>query len=105
MLGAGFTITSGQWLLAIPFAALFGGIYFPVMRVEAAHLAASFGEAYQEYERAVPLFFPRLTPYRDERTRDAKFDASLYLRYREYRAALGLLVAWCVLALKAVIIK
>jgi hypothetical protein len=29
----------------------------------------------------------------------------LYLRYREYRAALGLLVGWSVLALKAFLVK
>ena len=64
-----------------------------------------FGEEYSDYARAVPLFFPRLTPYRDMRALDAKFDRKLYLRYREYRAALGLLVAWGVLALKAVFVK
>lgn len=105
LLGVGFTIASGQPLLAIPFAALFLGIYYPVMRVEAADLAQLFGEDYQEYASAVPLFVPRLIPYRDEKTRDVKFDASLYLRYREYRAALGLLIAWGVLALKAVLVK
>ena len=105
LLGAGFTIASGQPLLAIPFLALFAGIYFPVMRVESRHLAGWFGEEYSDYARAVPLFFPRLTPYRDMRALDAKFDRKLYLRYREYRAALGLLVAWGVLALKAVFVK
>jgi protein-S-isoprenylcysteine O-methyltransferase Ste14 len=105
LLGVGFTIASGQWWLALPFAALFLGIYYPVMRVEAADLALAFGEEYEKYSKAVPLFLPRLKPYRDERTRGAKFDASLYLRYREYEAALGLLVAWGLLALKAVFIK
>ena len=105
LLGVGFTIASGQPLLAIPFAALFLGIYFPVMRVEATHLAESFGEDYQRYAQSVPLFLPYRLPYRDERTADAKFDASLYLRYREYRAALGLLIAWGLLALKAVFLK
>jgi protein-S-isoprenylcysteine O-methyltransferase Ste14 len=105
LLGVGFTIASGQWWLAIPFAALFLGIYFPVMRVEAAHLAESFGEDFKDYARAVPLFFPRLSPYRDEKTHGSKFDASLYMRYREYNAALGLLIAWGLLALKAVFVK
>lgn len=105
LLGVGFTVASGQWWLALPFAALFLGIYYPVMRVEAADLAQLFGEDYEKYSRAVPLFIPRLKPYRDERTLEAKFDASLYLRYREYQAALGLLIAWGLLALKAVFIK
>ena len=105
LLGVGFTIASGKMWLALPFAALFLGIYYPVMRVEAADLAQLFGEDYENYSRAVPLFFPRLKPYRDEKARGAKFDASLYLRYREYQAALGLLIAWGLLALKAVFIK
>lgn len=105
LLGLGFTIASGQPLLAIPFVALFLGIYFPVMRVEAADLEKLFGEDYLDYAHRVPLFFPHPIAYRDEKTRGAKFDASLYLRYREYRAALGLLIAWGLLALKAVFIK
>ena len=103
LLGVGFTIASGQPWLAIPFAALFMGIYFPVMRVEATHLAGAFGENYEEYARAVPLFLPRISAYKADET--TRFDASLYMRYREYRAALGLLVAWALLALKAVFIK
>ncbi|HEX7997810.1 MAG TPA: isoprenylcysteine carboxylmethyltransferase family protein [Pyrinomonadaceae bacterium] len=105
LLGVGFTIASAQPLLGLLFAALFLGIYLPVMRVEAATLAELFGEDYERYARAVPLFIPRLWPYRDEQTRDARFDASLYLRYREYRAALGLLIAWGLLALKTFFIR
>lgn len=107
LLGVGFTLASGQPLLGLLFAALFLGIYLPVMRVEALTLAGLFGEAYGRYAAAVPLLFPRLTPYREDgdRKRALKFDMSLYLRYREYRAALGLLVGWSVLALKAFLSK
>jgi protein-S-isoprenylcysteine O-methyltransferase Ste14 len=101
LLGVGFTVASAQPLLGLLFAALFLGIYLPVMRVEAATLAELFGEDYTRYARAVPLLLPRLLPYRDEKRRDTRFDASLYLRYREYQAALGLLIAWGLLALKA----
>ena len=108
ILGLGFVVAAGGtwWLLALLagiFAALFLGIYLPVMRVEAATLAGLFGEDYERYARAVPLFFPRLSPYRAAEGGGARFDASLYLRYREYRAALGLLLAWGVLTLKAVL--
>jgi protein-S-isoprenylcysteine O-methyltransferase Ste14 len=105
LLGIGFTVASGQPLLGLLFAALFLGIYLPVMRVESATLAGLFGEDYKRYASAVPLFIPRLWPYRDARVPDVKFDPSLYLRYREYRAALGLLIAWSLLALKAVLLK
>ena len=104
ILGVGFTVAAGRpLLLGGAFAALFLGIYRPVMRVEAATLAELFGEEYRRYARTVPLFFPRLTPYRDGRAQAAKFDASLYMRYREYRAALGLLGAWGALALKVIL--
>jgi protein-S-isoprenylcysteine O-methyltransferase Ste14 len=107
VLGLGFTVaaSSGVWrfvLLGSLFASLFLGIYLPVMRVEAKTLAELFGEEYKAYAASVPLLFPRLTPYRGGGA-EVKFDPNLYLRYREYRAALGLLVAWGVLALKAVL--
>ncbi|HSB26761.1 MAG TPA: isoprenylcysteine carboxylmethyltransferase family protein [Pyrinomonadaceae bacterium] len=101
ILGLGFTIASGRWELAILFAALFVGIYFPVMRVEASTLSELFGEEYQAYKRVVPLFIPRITPYRQINSDDSRFDASLYLRYREYRAALGLVIAWGLLLAKS----
>lgn len=105
ILGIGFTVASAQPLLGLLFAALFLGIYLPVMRVEAETLAGLFGEDYKRYSSAVPLFIPRLLPFREGTTTDEKFDAQLYLRYREYRAALGLLIAWSLLALKAVFVR
>jgi len=103
LLGLGFTIAAGRpLLLGGIFAALFLGIYLPVMRVEAATLVQLFGEAYERYAKAVPLFFPRLTPYREAASPRTKFDAGLYMRYREYRAALGLLAALSMLVLKTI---
>jgi protein-S-isoprenylcysteine O-methyltransferase Ste14 len=108
ILGLGFTVAAASslvlfLLLGGLFASLFLGIYWPVMRVEAATLVEMFGEEYNAYAAAVPLLFPRLTPYRAGDATAAKFDPALYMRYREYRAALGLLVAWCVLWLKVVL--
>ena len=100
ILGLGFTIGAGRWPLAILFGVLFLGIYLPVMRVESATMGQIFGEDFSAYSRAVPLFFPRFTAYRkpDDAT---KFDRDLYLRSREYEAALGLLIAWGLLVVKA----
>jgi protein-S-isoprenylcysteine O-methyltransferase Ste14 len=102
VLGVGFTIAAGVWWLGIIFIALFLGIYLPVMRVESDDLTKLFGAEYEEYARRVPLFFPRPTAYRAS---DTKFDMSLYLRYREYRAALGLIVAWLALAFKTFFLR
>lgn len=97
-LGLGFTIAAGVWWLAILFIALFLGIYLPVMRVEVEDIRRIFGAEFDEYERRVPLFLPGTRVWR--RT-DRKFDLSLYLRYREYRAAIGAVAAIALLSLKA----
>ena len=86
LMGAGFTIAGGVWWLALAFAVMFLSIYLPVMRVEEEDLTRIFGEEFVEYRDNVPLLVPRLTRWRKS---DVKFDFQLYLRYREYRAALG----------------
>ncbi len=98
-LGLGFAIASGVWWIGVGFAILYLGIYFPVMRVESEDLTRLFGEEYKNYAAKVPLFFPLPTSYKAS---GEKFDLALYLRYREYRAALGLLFAWSVLVVKAI---
>jgi protein-S-isoprenylcysteine O-methyltransferase Ste14 len=98
ILGVGFTVAAGVWWLALIFSALFIGIYLPVMRVEAQDIREIFGVDFDDYERNVPMFIPRLTPWRKT---GVKFDFQLYLRYREYRAAIGAAIAIAVLTLKA----
>jgi len=102
ILGVGFTIASGVWWLGLVFIALFLGIYLPVMRVEAKELTEIFGAEYKEYAQKVPLFFPQV---RADRKSETNFDLDLYLRYREYQAALGLIFAWSVLLIKAIFPK
>ncbi len=101
-LGLGFAIASGVWWIGIVFAILYLGIYFPVMRVESEDLTRLFGEDYKHYAAKVPLFFPLPTDYKASAE---KFDMALYLRYREYRAALGLLFAWSVLLVKTIFLR
>lgn len=102
ILGVGFTMAAGVWWLGLIFVALFLGIYLPVMRVEAGELTGIFGEEYQRYAQKVPLFFPRLKAVKKSGT---NFDFALYLRYREYQAALGLIFAWSILLAKALFLK
>lgn len=97
-LGVGFTVAAGVWWLALIFCALFIGIYLPVMRVEAEDMRRIFPDDFDEYERNVPLLTPRFTPWKKS---GAKFDFQLYLRYREYRAAAGAILAAGILAAKA----
>lgn len=98
IMGVGFTVAAGVWWLALIFIALFLGIYLPVMRVEERDMQQIFGAEFEEYAQRVPLFLPRLTAWKKS---EAAFDFQLYLQYREYRAAIGVLAAMAVLAAKA----
>jgi hypothetical protein len=57
-----------------------------------------FGTEFKDYEKNVPLFVPRLTAWQ---ATHVTFDSKLYLRYREYQAAMGAVAAMAVLAAKA----
>ena len=98
LMGAGFTVAGGVWWLALLFSGLYIGIYLPVMRVEMDDIRTIFGSEFDEYARNVPMLIPRITVWKQT---DTKFDFRLYLQYREYRAALGVLLAIGVLAAKA----
>lgn len=99
LLGIGFTIAAANALLVLLFAALFLGIYLPVMRAEVSEVRELFPIEYEAYAANVPLFLPSLFAWREAAKN--KFDFALYLKYREYRAALGLLAALSLLLLKA----
>ena len=100
LIGVGCTVAAGRWELALLFGVLFLGIYVPVMRVESETVEQLFGHKYRRYAQAVPMFLPRITRYHGAAT--AEFDVALYKRYREYQAAIGFVVAFAVLAAKAI---
>jgi protein-S-isoprenylcysteine O-methyltransferase Ste14 len=89
-----------HWGLLIAVAVFWLAVYAPVIQRERAFVSARFPEAYAEWERHVPAFVPRLTPWRGagaRATADAPpFDLKLYLFHREWQAALGFLavIAW-----------
>ncbi len=93
----GFCIAASVWWLSVLFAFLFLMIYLPVMKAEVKDLVFLFGEKFAEYAANVPLFFPRLTSWKKS---DEKFDFALYLKYREYRAGLGVCFVLGILVLK-----
>jgi protein-S-isoprenylcysteine O-methyltransferase Ste14 len=102
IMGLGFTIAAGRAFLVLIFLIMILGIYLPVMRVESQTVSELFGKKYERYANEVPLFWPRFSPYRHNKT---DFDGALYLRYREYRAAAGIVIAWALLAAKAIFFK
>ncbi|RMG49371.1 MAG: DUF3108 domain-containing protein [Acidobacteria bacterium] len=100
LLGLGVTVASGDVILVVSFVILFILLFSSAMVREASHLRELFPEEYPRYERAVPAFFPRLTPYRAGKGRPYSFQ--LYRSHREYRVGFGLAVIIAILLVKAV---
>ncbi len=101
LMGAGFAWAGGSWPLALACAILFAGVYWPVIRREEEYLRRQFGEMYQDYARAVPVFLPKLTGRRGyPRSAGGKFQWKQYWKNREYEALLGYAAIMIFLAFK-----
>jgi protein-S-isoprenylcysteine O-methyltransferase Ste14 len=101
IMGTGIAVATGTlWFVAI-FIAFYLLIYWPVMSAEADYMRELFPDDYQIYSQKVPLFFPRVRQYRPQSFQGGpskSFDLSLYLRHREYRAAIGVTIIMALLA-------
>jgi protein-S-isoprenylcysteine O-methyltransferase Ste14 len=100
LIGAGFSIAGGSWILGLAFVALFLLIYIPVMRRESDFLRRDFAGLFDQYAAAVPLFLPRLSAWGGAATGASKFRWDRYRANREYEAALGFAAGIIFLALK-----
>ena len=85
-LAAAFAVASRSWIVALLLGAYFSVFYYAVMKKEEADLRGRFGSAFDEFERSVPLFWPRLG---STGSAGVEFSWPQYLRNREYRAAVG----------------
>ena len=96
LMGAGFALAGGSWILALACLVLFAAIYWPVIRREEEYLRCEFGEVYDRYAQRVPLFLPRFRrPAGGE-----KFQWKQYRKNHEYEAFLGYLAVMIFLAFK-----
>lgn len=86
VLAAGILLAGGSWLAAPLVGGYFVLFYSLVMRREEAELRARYGDAFHEYARRVPLFFPRLGGGAGG---GGGFSWAQYARNREYQALLG----------------
>jgi protein-S-isoprenylcysteine O-methyltransferase Ste14 len=92
ILTIGAAIAARSWPSAVMLLAYFALFYSFVMRREERELYHHHGEAFQEYARTVPSFFPRLTPAKLSIESSGAFSFAQYKRNREYRAAIGFLL-------------
>lgn len=97
LMGLGGAVAGRSWIMGVAFAVFFVLVYWPVMEGEAQFLRREFNETFERYARQVPLFFPKVPrlPSPSER-----FQWRLYLKNREYEAALGYGSAMLFLAMK-----
>ena len=90
LIAAGFAIAA-HWSLLLLVIAFFVLIYGPTIRDERVGIRARFPDAYDDWERNVPSFVPRATPWRAASAGPAEhpgFDFNLYMRHGEWRAYL-----------------
>jgi len=105
IIAIGFIIAARDIRIGICALAMLVFIYLPVITAEEKYLRSTF-PGYERYSKEVPRFLPRLTPYRAEAERDngsARFSSALYLRHREYNAALGAVLMLGALVLKMLV--
>ena len=92
LLAAGFAIAAHPLLLV--FVIVFWAvIYFPTMERERQHILGRFPDTYPAFAENVPLFVPRLTPWRQPGVTGERWSPSLYLKHKEWQAALVYVVA------------
>jgi protein-S-isoprenylcysteine O-methyltransferase Ste14 len=101
LMAAGFAVALMSWPMALVLAGGFALIYIPVIASEEQFLRGTFA-GFDDYCRQVPRLIPRITAARVARPQEdaagtgkpdsrskGGFSFELYLRHREYNAAIG----------------
>ena len=98
ILAAGFALAARSLWIALAMAVIFLAIYLPVMGFEEQFLRSQF-PGFDEYARHVPRLLPRLSAAAGPR---GEFSRDLYMKHREYNAALGAAAVMAALIFKLV---
>jgi protein-S-isoprenylcysteine O-methyltransferase Ste14 len=96
LVAAGLLIAARHPLLAVVFAAVFLGVYLPVIELEEQHLRKLFPE-YERYAERVPLVFPGIRAQGPV----GGWTARLYRKNQEWKALLAYAAALGFLMIKA----
>jgi protein-S-isoprenylcysteine O-methyltransferase Ste14 len=95
IIAAGFALAARSLWIALVMAVIFIVIYLPVIGDEERFLRSQF-PGYDEYARRVPRLRPRLSAAGSR----GEFSLRLYLKHREYNAALGAAAVMAALIIK-----
>lgn len=94
LIALGFVLAARNIWIAVATVLMFLIIYMPVIQAEEKYLRSVF-PGYDQYAERVPRFLPRLNPYRPGPYQPgavatpAAYSRELYMKHREYHAALG----------------
>lgn len=104
LIGLGLTLAGGRATFVLLFIVFFAWIYGRSVRAEARLLYKNFGEQYAEYASNVPVFVPRIIPFRvtgEGRSISASgFRLRRWWSNREYEALLSVLAGFASLIAK-----
>ena len=103
LMGIGFAVAARSWWVGVALVVMFFAIYLPVIRGEEKFLRERFPE-FDEYARRVPRMFPRIIPASSGGD-GGKFSGALYLKHREYNAALGAIAMAAALVVKMIVLR
>ena len=101
LMGVGFAVAARSGWVGVALVVMFFAIYLPVIRGEEKFLREKFPE-FDEYARKVPRMFPRIIPASTDRE-GGGFSMGLYLKHREYNAALGTIAMVAALVMKMMV--
>lgn len=102
LMASGAIVMAGSWMLAMLFTVSAVPLYLTVMQREEDFLGGRFGPEFAAYRKAVPLFFPRLTPYGGG---GGGFDWALVKKHREWHAWAGGAGVTLLLALRYYLVR
>jgi len=90
LIAAGFAIAA-HWMLLLIVIAFWVLVYGPTMERERQKVSGIFPDEYASYSANVPSFVPRPTPWRPavRQQESEAFSFALYMRHKEWKAALG----------------
>jgi len=93
LIALGFSIAGGSLFGGALVMMYFAVFYTAVMQNEASDLRRRYAAVFEEYERTVPLFFPRIIAAKLASAESArKFSWEQYEKNREYQALIGVLL-------------
>jgi len=101
VIGISVAFASRSWWVLGYFAAYFLLFYPLAIKKEIKRMKELFPDEYDEYKKKAPIFFPTSKSF--SLLGKNKFSWKLFLKNKEWRALIGAVLFWVILALKMIL--